>query len=155
MLSKKCQYALHALIYLGEHQKGLTFISEIAASKKIPKKFLEAILLDLKNTSILGSKKGKGGGYYLKKRPEEISVLHVVRAIDGAVAMLPCVSLNFYERCGLCDDERTCTINHLFSKVRDETLKILSKSTLADLIRANHSEIDPVHANLQIIRDSE
>ena len=64
MLSKKCQYALHALIYLGEHQdSGLTFISQIATSKKIPKKFLEAILLDLKNTNILGSKKGKGGGY--------------------------------------------------------------------------------------------
>ncbi len=136
MLSKKCQYALHALIYLGEHQhSGLVFISEIAASKKIPKKFLEAILLDLKNTNILGSKKGKGGGYYLKKRPDEIPILQVVRAIDGAVAMLPCVSLNFYERCGLCENEQECTINHLFGQVRDETLKILSKNTLADLIK--------------------
>lgn len=136
MLSKKCQYALHALIYLGEHQQsGLVFISQIATSKRIPKKFLEAILLDLKNTNILGSKKGKGGGYYLKKRPEEITILQVVRAIDGAVAMLPCVSLNFYERCGLCENEQQCTINHLFSQVRDETLKILSKNTLADLIR--------------------
>ncbi|HZI25555.1 MAG TPA: Rrf2 family transcriptional regulator, partial [Chryseolinea sp.] len=125
MLSKKCQYALHALIYLGEHQdSGLIFISEIAQSKKIPKKFLEAILLDLKNTNILGSKKGKGGGYYLKKKPEEITILQVVRAIDGAVAMLPCVSLNFYESCGLCENESQCTINHLFSEVRDETLKI-------------------------------
>lgn len=136
MLSKKCQYALHALIYLGEHQEsGLVFISQIAASKKIPKKFLEAILLDLKNNNILGSKKGKGGGYYLKKKPEEVPILQVVRAIDGAVSMLPCVSLNFYERCGLCDNEQHCTINHLFSQVRDETLKILSKNTLADLIR--------------------
>ena len=136
MLSKKCQYALHALIYLGEHQhSGLVFISQIAAAKKIPKKFLEAILLDLKNTNILGSKKGKGGGYYLKKRPDEIPILQVVRAIDGAVAMLPCVSLNFYERCGLCENEQECTINHLFGQVRDETLKILSKNTLADLIK--------------------
>ncbi len=137
MLSKKCQYALHALIYLGEHPTGLSFISQIAISKKIPKKFLEAILLDLKNTSILGSKKGKGGGYYLKKKPEEISILQVVRAIDGAVAMLPCVSLNFYETCGLCEDEKTCTINHLFSQVRDQTLKILSQNTLADLIKSH------------------
>ena len=136
MLSKKCQYALHALIYLGEHQNsGLVFISQIAESKKIPKKFLEAILLDLKNTNLLGSKKGKGGGYYLKKRPEEITILQVVRAIDGAVAMLPCVSLNFYERCGLCENEQECTINHLFGQVRDETLKILSRNTLADLIK--------------------
>jgi Rrf2 family protein len=144
MLSKKCQYALHALIYLGEHQdSGLTFISQIATSKKIPKKFLEAILLDLKNTNILGSKKGKGGGYYLKKKPEEISILQVVRAIDGAVAMLPCVSLNFYESCGLCENEKECRINHLFSLVRDETLKILSKNTLADLIRNQSLVADP------------
>ena len=144
MLSKKCQYALHALIYLGEHQDtGLTFISQIATSKKIPKKFLEAILLDLKNTNILGSKKGKGGGYYLKKKPEEISILQVVRAIDGAVAMLPCVSLNFYESCGLCENEKECRINHLFSQVRDETLKILSKNTLPDLIRNQSLVADP------------
>lgn len=142
MLSKKCQYALHALIYLGEHPSGLSFISQIAVSKKIPKKFLEAILLDLKNTSILGSKKGKGGGYYLKKKPEEISILQVVRAIDGAVAMLPCVSLNFYETCGLCEYEKTCTINHLFSQVRDQTLKILSQNTLADLIKS-HQQGEP------------
>lgn len=145
MLSKKCQYALHALIYLGEHQdSGLTFISEIATSKKIPKKFLEAILLDLKNTNILGSKKGKGGGYYLKKKPEEISILQVVRAIDGAVAMLPCVSLNFYESCGLCDNEKECRINHLFSQVRDETLKILSTNTLADLIKNQSLAASPL-----------
>lgn len=154
MLSKKCQYALHALIYLAERQNGLTFISEIAASKKIPKKFLEAILLDLKNTSILGSKKGKGGGYFLKKRPEEITILQIVRAIDGAVAMLPCVSLNFYERCGLCEDEKTCTINHLFSKVRDETLKILSKNTLADLVSANKSGEDLLEDRLRFIGKS-
>lgn len=150
MLSKKCQYALHALIYLAEHQNGLTFISEIAASKKIPKKFLEAILLDLKNTSILGSKKGKGGGYFLKKRPEEITILQIVRAIDGAVAMLPCVSLNFYERCGLCEDEKTCTINHLFSQVRDETLKILSKNTLSDLVTANKAGEDLLEGRLRV-----
>ena len=140
MLSKKCQYALHALIYLGQHQDvGLIFISQIAEAKKIPKKFLEAILLDLKNTNILGSKKGKGGGYYLKRKPEEITVLQVVRSIDGAVAMLPCVSLNYYESCGMCENEKECSINHLFSKVRDETLKVLSKSTLADLIKPTSS----------------
>jgi Rrf2 family protein len=156
MLSKKCQYALHALIYLGEHQNsGLIFISEIAQSKKIPKKFLEAILLDLKNTNILGSKKGKGGGYYLKKKPEEITILQVVRAIDGAVAMLPCVSLNFYESCGLCENEAQCTINHLFSQVRDETLKILSKNTLADLIKSRAitgSAGQPSTDNLSILK---
>lgn len=134
MLSKKCQYALHALIYIVEHEDSerLT-IQEIADRKNIPKKFLEGILVDLKNAGIVGSKKGKFGGYYMMKRPENVSVLEIIRLIDGAVAMLPCVSLNFYESCGRCDDEATCRVNKLFSAVRDETLKILSGNTLADL----------------------
>ena len=134
MLSKKCQYALHALIYIVEHEDSerLT-IQEIADKKNIPKKFLEGILVDLKNAGIVGSKKGKFGGYYMMKRPENVSVLEIIRLIDGAVAMLPCVSLNFYESCGRCDDEATCRVNKLFSAVRDETLKILSGNTLADL----------------------
>ena len=129
MLSKKCQYALHALIYIVEHENSdrLT-IQEIADKKNIPKKFLEGILVDLKNAGIVGSKKGKVGGYY-------VSVLEIIRLIDGAVAMLPCVSLNFYESCGRCEDEATCRVNKLFSAVRDETLKILSGNTLADLQR--------------------
>jgi Rrf2 family protein len=108
-------------------------IQEIADKKNIPKKFLEGILVDLKNAGIVGSKKGKFGGYYMMKKPEDVSVLEIIRLIDGAVAMLPCVSLNFYESCGRCDDEATCRVNKLFSAVRDETLKILSGNTLADL----------------------
>ena len=69
-----------------------------------------------------------------------------MRAIDGAVAMLPCVSLNFYESCGLCENEKECRINHLFSQVRDETLKILSKNTLADLIKNQSIVADPSKA---------
>ncbi|HEY0655176.1 MAG TPA: Rrf2 family transcriptional regulator [Chryseosolibacter sp.] len=138
MLSKKCQYALHALIYIVEHEDSdrLT-IQEIADKKNIPKKFLEGILVDLKNAGIVGSKKGKFGGYYMMKRPENVTVLEIIRLIDGAVAMLPCVSLNFYESCGRCEDETTCRVNKLFSAVRDETLKILSGNTLADLQRLN------------------
>jgi Rrf2 family protein len=136
MLSKKCQYALHALIYIVEHEDSdrLT-IQEIADKKNIPKKFLEGILVDLKNAGIVGSKKGKFGGYYMMKKPEDVSVLEIIRLIDGAVAMLPCVSLNFYESCGRCEDEATCRVNKLFSAVRDETLKILSGNTLADMQR--------------------
>lgn len=134
MLSKKCQYAIHALLYITEKENTdrLT-IHEIAERKNIPRKFLEAILVDLKLGGIVDSKKGKFGGYYLKRKPEDVNILEIVRLIDGAVAMLPCVSLNFYETCGRCDDEKTCNINKLFSAVRDETLKILSVTTLADL----------------------
>jgi Rrf2 family protein len=138
MLSKKCQYALHALIYLADLEKDTSVtIGEIAVKKAIPKKFLEAILLDLKNAGILGSKKGKAGGYYLIKQANEIPIIEVIRHIDGAVAMLPCVSLNFYDSCGMCEDEHTCRINHLFGQVRDSTLKILSTNTVADLANAN------------------
>lgn len=144
MLSKKCQYALHALIYIVEHEDSdrLT-IQEIADKKNIPKKFLEGILVDLKNAGIVGSKKGKFGGYYMMKRPENVSVLEIIRLIDGAVAMLPCVSLNFYESCGRCEDETTCRVNKLFSAVRDETLKILSGNTLADMQRINLPSAKP------------
>lgn len=138
MLSRKCQYALHALTYLADIKgdESVT-IGEIAEAKHIPKKFLEAILLDLKNAGILGSKKGKAGGYYLIRPANKISIIEVIRHIDGAVAMLPCVSLNFYDSCGMCEDEHTCRINHLFGQVRDATLKILTANTVADLAHTN------------------
>jgi len=140
MLSKKCQYALHALIYLAEQVEGTAVtIGEIATEKAIPKKFLEAILLDLKNAGILGSKKGKSGGYFLLKDPKRISIIEVIREVDGAVAMLPCVSLNFYDSCGMCADEKTCKINNLFGQVRDATLKILYSNTVADLADSHKS----------------
>jgi Rrf2 family protein len=140
MLSKKCQYALHALLYLADkdQQKDSVTISEIAETKRIPKKFLEVILLDLKNAGVLGSKKGKGGGYYLKRSAESIRIIEIIRIIDGAVAMLPCVSLNFYESCGMCTNEHECSINRLFGQVRDETLKILSGNSLSDLAKHHH-----------------
>lgn len=134
MLSRKCQYALHALVYFAQQDRTkYTTIGEVSAVRTIPKKFLEAILLELKTAGILGSKNGKGGGYYLRRDPASIQVIEVIRLVDGAVAMLPCVSLNFYESCGMCDDEATCKINSLFSNVRDQTIQILSKATLEDL----------------------
>jgi len=143
MLSRKCQYALHALIYLADLEEGSSVtIGEIATEKSIPKKFLEAILLDLKNAGILGSKKGKSGGYYLIKKPNDIPIIEVIRHVDGAVAMLPCVSLNFYDSCGMCADEHTCTINHLFGQVRDATLKILTSNSIADLANTNKPKVE-------------
>lgn len=134
MLSKKCQYALHALKFMAQHPvDNLLTIKEIATAENIPKKFLEAILLELKTAGFLFSKKGNVGGYCLSRDPSQITLLEVIRVIDGAVAMLPCVSLHFYESCGFCDDEKSCGINAVFSKVRDETLKILSATTVSDL----------------------
>lgn len=136
MLSKKCKYAIHALVYLAErHGKGPVQIGEIADSQKIPKKFLEAILLELRNNRILNSKKGKGGGYYLQRSPEEINLTEVIRLTNGPIALLPCVSLNFYESCEECVNEKNCTIRTTFLTIRDETLKILSESSLAALVK--------------------
>jgi|SRR5690242_15152501 len=138
MLSKKTQYAFHALIYLAEHgEKGPVLISEIAEMKNISLKFLENILLELKNTGILGSKKGKGGGYYLKKPANEIQLARVIRLLDGPIALLPCVSLNYYEKCETCNSESTCGLHEVMTKVRDATLKILENKTLKDIVHRN------------------
>jgi len=133
MLTKKCQYALHALLYFAERDGEQLTVKEIATKKDIPQKFLETIFVELKSIGILGSQKGKSGGYYMKRHASKISVLEVIRAIDGAVSMIPCVSLNYYEPCERCKDEDDCTLRGLFSEVRDETLRILSSKTLDDL----------------------
>lgn len=133
MLSKRSQYALKALGYLAEkYEEGPVLISEIARKKKIPLKFLENILLELKGIGILGSKKGKGGGYFLSKDPSKVRVADVIREVNGPIAMLPCVSLYFYERCKNCD-EKTCALHDMMIEVRDATLNVLEKRTIVDL----------------------
>ncbi|HMU45410.1 MAG TPA: Rrf2 family transcriptional regulator [Chitinophagaceae bacterium] len=134
MLSKKSQYAFKALTYLTEkYGQGPVLISEISKKKKVPLKFLENILLELKKEGILDSKKGKGGGYFLKQKPEKIKVATIIRLINGPIAMLPCVSLYFYERCKNCD-EKHCGLHDMMLEVRDATLNIVENRTLKDLI---------------------
>ncbi len=133
MLSKKSQYAFKALAYLTEKfNDGPVLISDIAKKKKIPLKFLENILLELKKADILDSKKGKGGGYFLKQRPEKIKVATIIRLVNGPIAMLPCVSLYFYERCKNCN-EKHCYLHDMMVEVRDATLQIVENRTLKDL----------------------
>lgn len=134
MLSKKNQYAIKAAGYLAlKYNNGPVGITEIATQKNIPLKFLETILLELKNKGFLNSKKGKGGGYFLAKSPDKINLAGIIRAIDGPIAMLPCVSLYFYEKCNDCN-ERKCKINKIFSDARDASLAILENKTLNDII---------------------
>lgn len=134
MLSKKTKYGLKALSYIARKGSDApVLISEIATEEKISKKFLEAILLQLKNNGFLGSKKGKGGGYYLIKAPSEIKVVSLIRILEGPIAMLPCVSLNFYEKCDDCVDETKCGLHHLMLEVRDNMLAVLDNKTLEDL----------------------
>jgi Rrf2 family protein len=139
MLSQKAQYAFRALTYLVNHyQKGPVLISDIAEKKHIPLKFLENILLQLKNAGILESKKGKGGGYYIKNNPAETSIANVMRIVDGPIAMLPCVSLYFYQKCKNCD-EHNCGLHGIMEEVRDASLGILEKKTLAQLAEGRES----------------
>jgi Rrf2 family protein len=136
MLSKKSKYAIHALVYLATKQDaGPVLISEISEHQHIPKKFLEAILLDLRNAGILNSKKGKGGGYYLIKPASEVNLADVVRLFEGAIALLPCVTHRYYEPCAECEDEAKCGIRDVFMDIRNETVNILKQSTLQDILQ--------------------
>ena len=135
MLSKKSKYAIKALVTLAkEYEQGPILISKIAEADHIPQKFLEAILLELKKIGVLGSKKGSGGGYYLIKPPSEVMLSSVMRLTDGPISLIPCVSLNFYERCAECVDEATCGLRDIAMEVRDASLKILANTSLADLL---------------------
>ena len=109
-----------------------TLIAEISKRRRIPLKFLENILLELKNEGVLESKKGKGGGYFFRIPPKDVPLARIIRIIDGPIAMLPCVSLYFYERCKNCD-ERHCGLHDTMVQVRDQTLKLLERKTVADI----------------------
>jgi Rrf2 family protein len=135
MLSHKAKYALKALTVLAmEYGKGPILISDIAQRQSVPRKFLELILLELKNNGLLQSKKGKGGGYTLGRPPNMIHVGEILRVVDGPIALLPCVSKSAYSRCEECRDERTCGIRLVMKDVRDATSRILDETSLADLI---------------------
>ena len=136
MLSKKTRYALKALVVLGKNFGNAPMqISRIASEEHIPKKFLEQILLDLRNAGLLYSKKGSGGGYGLVKDPADIHVAQVLRLTGGPIALLPCVSLNFYQKCEECINEETCGVRDVFMDVRNATLKVLSETSIADIIK--------------------
>lgn len=134
MLSKKTKYGLKALAFIARQKdEKMVQIATIAKSENISHKFLESILLTLRKSGFLGSKKGKGGGYYLLKDPSEIPMTDVIRVLEGPIAMLPCVSLNYYEKCEDCPDENKCSVHKLMIQVRDNTLEVLRNNTLADL----------------------
>ena len=134
MLSKKAQYAFRALTTLARNNgNGPLPISKIVKEHPMSVKFLETILLELRKAGILMSKKGKGGGYFLMNPPEKVHLAQIIRILDGPIAPLKCVSLNFYERCDDCN-EVSCGLNKLMAEVRDANLKVLEHRTLRDLV---------------------
>ena len=134
MLSKKTKYGIKALTFLARQEnQNPVQIAEIAKAEHISVKFLESILLVLRHSGFLGSKKGKGGGYYLIKDPKDINMATVYRILEGPIALLPCASHNFYEKCGDCTDEITCSVRRLMMEIRDNTLISLENNSLADI----------------------
>jgi len=135
LLTKKTKYAIKALMAIANSKDNKPMlIAEIAKQENLPKRFLESILLDLKRAKILKSKMGAGGGYFLMQNSNEIKILDIIRILDGPIALLPCVSINFYQRCKECKDELTCSIRKMMQKVRDASIDILGNSTIKDLI---------------------
>jgi Rrf2 family protein len=144
MLSKKSKYAIKALLALAKNyeENKPQRISQISESENIPRKFLEAILLELRNQSFVSSRMGASGGYYLAKHPQEIMLSNIIRVTGGPIAMLPCVSLNFYEPCeGECRNEEVCGLRDVMKEVREASIRILSKTSLSDVLERENKLI--------------
>ena len=134
MLSNKSKYGLKALLVLAtEAGHGPVLVADLAAREGLPRKFLETILLDLKRHRVVESRKGRGGGYFLRRRPSEVTFGEVIRALDGPLAAVSCVSESAYAPCDECLDEETCGVRLAMKKVRDATAEILDHTTLADV----------------------
>ena len=135
MLNKKAKYGLHALIHLARrYSQGYILIADLAEAEKISKKFLETILLDLKKSGLLHSKKGKGGGYTLARPPDQIHLGQVIRILEGPLAPVSCVSQTMYRKCDECRDEKFCGIRLVMKDVREAMANILDKTSLSDIL---------------------
>jgi Rrf2 family protein len=154
-LSKRTQYSLRALYSLARNYgRGPLLITQLARDEAIPKKFLEQILLSLKNTGLVSSKKGKGGGYLLIKPPEQITMAAVIRVIEGPLAPLPCASETQFRKCDECVDIETCGTRIVMRQVRDAMAEILERTTLAMVCRkvdaAKQKQLGPAVATYEI-----
>lgn len=133
-ISKKTQYSLRALYALTRHYgAGPTLISKLSEEESIPLQFLEQILLQLKRSGIVESKKGKGGGYSLVRPPDEVTLGSIIRIVEGPLAPLPCASDTAFRKCDECEDVRTCGTRFVMRQVRDATAKILDGITLSQV----------------------
>ncbi|HEX8057007.1 MAG TPA: Rrf2 family transcriptional regulator [Novosphingobium sp.] len=140
MLSQRGRYALKALLNIARARGETRQVSVISEQEQIPRKFLESIMSDLRREGLVRSTRGNLGGYQLAKPADLITFGEVVRITDGPVAMLPCVSRAFYQRCEDCPDEHACALRSLFSEVRDAAASILDNRTLADALRDEEAD---------------
>ena len=134
VLTKKAKYGLKALVHLATVEPGRPeLVNDIAEAEQIPKKFLDAILADLRNAGFVHSKKGKGGGYALARPPKEISIGAVVRALDGPLAPIQCASKTVYRRCDDCKNEKHCAVRLVMLQVREAIAGVLDSTTLEEM----------------------
>jgi len=134
MLTKKAKYGLKAMVHLAGIEPGQTaLVADIAATNQIPKKFLDAILGDLRNAGFVHSKKGKGGGYTLARAPADIGVGNIIRTLDGPLAPIQCASKTVYRRCDDCRDETVCAVRLLMLEAREAIANVLDNTTLAQM----------------------
>ncbi len=141
-LTQKAKYALKALVFLAkEYDNGPVLITTIAESEHISRKFLELILLELKNHGVLQSKKGRGGGYWLAQPPEDIYLGRVIRIFEGALAPLPCASKRYYRRCEECKDEARCEVRAVMLEVKAATLRVLDTTSLRDTLSLGQTPV--------------
>lgn len=134
MLTMKGKYGLKAMVHLAGSEPGRpVLVNDIAERNAIPRKFLDAILADLRNAGFVQSKKGKGGGFILAQPPAEIRIGHVIRVLDGPLAPLPCASKTAYRRCQDCSDETQCAVRLMMIEVRNAISTVLDNRTLAEM----------------------
>jgi Rrf2 family protein len=134
MLSRRARYALKALINLARQPNGASQVRLLADEEHIPRRFLEVIMVDLRKAGLVESSRGKAGGYRLARPAGLISFADVIRILDGPLALVPCVSRNFYARCEDCDDEATCELRQVMAVVRNQMSDVLDRTTLADAV---------------------
>ena len=132
MIAQKTRYALRSLLFLVEEGGGAPVqLARIAETQRIPPKYLELIMLDLKKAGLVKSSRGPKGGYLLSRLPDQISFGEIVRALEGPIALVSCASVNFYAPCGDCHDEATCAIRRAFAILRDQSSAVLDSISLA------------------------
>ena len=134
MLSQRARYAIKALISLARQPGGMTQVRALAEEANIPRRFLEVIMADLRKDRLVESVRGKAGGYKLGRPANLISIADIIRVTDGPLALVPCVSRNFYSRCADCRDEHTCELRRIMAVVRNQVSDILDRTTLADMV---------------------
>ncbi len=146
MLSQRGRYALKALLNLARSDGGARDVGTISANENIPRKFLEAIMSDLRRARLVESTRGKLGGYRLARPADLITFGEIMRVTNGPLALLSCASRTFYRRCEDCPDEAICVLRRVLGKVRDEVSEILDRTTLADALAEQAPSPEPTEA---------